>query len=121
MSGSHPALEAPSPGRRAVAGALWPPRHDGLAALLAAAAALDLDDAEAVSRLRAAAQRATARAAASARLPRHLIVGPDDPGVVVVRTLAAATRALGTAAHPGATATVPAGTPPRRAEEVARR
>lgn len=60
--------------------------------LLAAAAALDLQDREGGVRLRHAARVTTAALAASEALPEHLVVGPDDSPTLVVRTIAAGWR-----------------------------
>lgn len=80
----------------------WPgepqaqPGADELERLLRAAAELALDDAEATARLRADARQVTAALAAAGRLPGALVVCPDDPAVVVVRTLAVAWRRVAT-------------------------
>jgi hypothetical protein len=67
--------------------------HD-LDRLVTAAATLDPDDHESAVRLREQAHRTTRRLADAGRLPHQLVVGSDDAIVVVVRTLAAARRAL---------------------------
>jgi hypothetical protein len=68
-----------------------------LAALVETAARIPLDDATAVGRLRCDARTLTARLAAIGTLPAHLVVGDDDPAVVVVRTLVAARARSGAA------------------------
>lgn len=66
--------------------------RDDLAPLLASAAAVDLNDADAGGRLRREAHVVTTRMTAAGALPRHLVVAADDPLVVVVRALAIAWR-----------------------------
>lgn len=68
--------------------------HEELAPLVDDAARLDLDDDAEAAELRERAHRSTSRLSAAGLLPPHLVVGPCDPAVVVVRTLAAASRAV---------------------------
>jgi hypothetical protein len=65
-----------------------------LAGLLDRAARVGPDD-PAWTGLRAEATELTAFLVQRQLLPRHLVVAPDDPTVVVARTLAAATGHLG--------------------------
>jgi hypothetical protein len=58
--------------------------------LLEMARDLDLDDADAVTRLGEWGYRATARLAAAGQLPPPLVVDPQAPGVVTLRTLSLA-------------------------------
>lgn len=83
--------------------------RDELLPLLAAAADLDLDDEQAVARLRRRAHETTRRLAASGQLPPALTIGADDLGVVVVRTLGTAWQRV----------TPPPTTDQRRAPDVA--
>lgn len=91
-----PAAAAPAaeviPIRTTVSARWAPADSDVLAVLVAVAGRLDLHDTGALARLREAAHRITAQLVALGRLPAHLVVGPDDPDVVVLRTLAAAWR-----------------------------
>lgn len=66
------------------------PELERLRALLDAAAELDLTDHERWRRLRATARPVIAVLVAGGRLPAYLAIGPDDPPVLVARTLAAA-------------------------------
>jgi hypothetical protein len=77
----------PSPARSATSEAVG-----RLRPLLDAAATLDLEDRAGWRRLRASARAATGALAAGGRLPPHLVVAPDDPPILVNRTLAAAWR-----------------------------
>lgn len=63
-----------------------------LEALLDAAARLDLHDRVGWARLRDAARVTIGGLVAGGRLPRHLVVVPDDPPVLVTRTIGAAWR-----------------------------
>ena len=68
------------------------PATERVERLLDAAATLDLDDRAAWSRLHAAARKVIGALIADDRLPDHLAIGPDDPPVLISRTLAAARR-----------------------------
>jgi hypothetical protein len=63
-----------------------------LTPLLHAAVAVDLDAPAEVMALRSTGHDVTARLAADGRLSPELVVAEDDPGIVVVRTIAAAWR-----------------------------
>lgn len=66
------------------------PAIERLRPLLDTAATLDLEDYEGWQRLRDASGGVVAVLIAGGRLPQHLTVGPNDPPVLVARTLAAA-------------------------------
>jgi hypothetical protein len=63
-----------------------------LAALLDSAASLDLRDRVGWTRLRDAARWTIGGLVAGSRLPHYLAIAPDDPPVLVTRTIAAAWR-----------------------------
>ena len=83
----RPSPPQPSPDR--LEPSLTPP-IERLRALLDAAANLDLKDREGWQRLRDASRAVIGVLIAGGRLPRHLAIGPNDPPVLVARTLAAA-------------------------------
>lgn len=67
--------------------------YDAIDTLLDRSAELDPHH-PSTAQLLADARRVTARLAADGLVPTHLVVGPDDPVVVAVRTLAATRRHL---------------------------
>lgn len=72
-----------------------PVEDDGLerlVALLDGAASLDLRDRVGWARLRDAARGTIGELVAGCRLPHYLVVAPDDPPILVTRTIAAAWR-----------------------------